>query len=79
MFINSTRPVMQTGKAFAVSWKLSSSLFVKVISPLSLSIIFNRIDVKEGVNCTNLLNVFLEVVNPLNFGVCYPSWFKPGV
>ena len=36
-------------------------------------------DLEGGVNCTNLLNVFLEIVNPLNFGEVNPSWLKPFV
>ena len=49
-----------------------SSLFVEVIARIS-----NRMDLEGGVNCTNLLIVFLEVVQPLNFGEFYPSWWKP--
>ena len=30
--------------------------------------ISNRMDLEGGVNCTHLLNVFLEIVNTLNFG-----------
>ena len=53
---------------------LGSSLFVEVIPRIS-----NRmgLGLEGGVNCTNLSNVYLEVVNPLNFGEFYPSWWKP--
>ena len=48
---------------------LSSSLFVEVISFIIVyhflgARISNRMDLEGGVNCTNLLNVFLEIVNP---------------
>ena len=57
---------------------LSSSLFVEVISFNTVyhflgARISNRMDLEGGVNCTNLLYVFLEVVNPLNFGEFYHS------
>ena len=51
---------------------LSSSLFVEVIARIS-----NRMGLKGGVNCTNLLNVFSEAVHPLSSGEFCPSWWKP--
>ena len=45
-----------------------------------LSLIFFlifRMDLEGGVNYTNLLNVFLEIVNPLNFEEFNPSRLKP--
>ena len=34
-------------------------------------------DFDRGANCANLLNVFLKIVNPLNFGEFSPFLFKP--
>ena len=35
--------------------------------------ISNMMDLEGGVNCTNSLNVFLEIFIPLNFGDFSPS------
>ena len=57
---------------------LSSSLLVEAIFFITVYHFFGariskRMDLEGAVNCTNLLNVFLEVVNDLNFGEFYPS------
>ena len=56
----------RVGCLFMVSKNVSEFYFLGVC-------ISNRMDLKGGVNCTNLLNVFLGIVNPLYFGEFSPS------
>ena len=50
----------RAGCLFEVSENVSEFYFLGAC-------ISKRMDLEGEVNCTNLLNVFLEVVNPLNF------------
>ena len=54
-------PIIQAGCLFRVSKNASQFYFLGAC-------ISKMMDLKGGVNCKNLLNVFLEAVNPLNFG-----------
>ena len=57
-----------------IQGRLSIYVSINVSEFYFLGACFSKMmDLEGGVNCTNSLNVFPEILNPLNFGKFSPS------